>query len=288
MVFVPAGESLMGKPQEELPKSLQRSHGLIRKKVYLDGYYIDKYEVTNAQYMEFVKATGHRVPYHWTTNGNKIPEGRENHPVVHVSWEDAKTYCDWCFKRLPTEAEWEKAASWDMKNGKQREYPWGDKYDPELANHCHQLGCPCNGNMRVFFPWRTKWAKSAEGRKINALGGPTAPVGQFSGDRSFFGCFDMAGNVREWVADWYRPDYYKVGPDRNPKGPTREEAPVITEKEIWINEKKCRVLRGGFASYHRYCLSCSLRVYGDPEGRPVNHGFRCAADYPFVVRKKGE
>jgi formylglycine-generating enzyme required for sulfatase activity len=252
--------------------------------VYLDAYFIGKYEVTNAEYMEFVKATGRPMPAHWVANSRNMPEGIENHPVYRVSWEDAKAYCDWCGKRLPTEAEWEKAATWDMKRRAKRVCPWGDDLDPRMANNCYQTGCRCNGDSKVHSQWRGKWSKSEEGKKILALGGNTSPVGGVKGDRSFFNCFDMAGNVREWIADWYGADYYTVSPSKNPTGPSAEEATLVNYYSI--KNEKCRVARGVFWFEYFKGWRGSLRYFAIPTER--GSGFRCAADYPWEPTEKAE
>jgi len=272
MVYIPAGPFLMGAPDSN------EWYGFIQKEVYLDAYFIDKYEVTNAQYMEFVKAADHPMPEHWVRNGGKIPEGRENHPVVNVSWEDAKAYCDWCGKRLPTEAEWEKAAAWDMKRKRHREYPWGNSFSPRAANHCYQLACQCNGDAKIHTPWWLKWSKTELGRKLIALGGNTAPVGRFKDDVSFFNCFDMGGNVCEWVNDWWKYDYYKVGPTINPPGPTKEEADDVVYKDQKLGP--CRVMRGGCWFSGPNLIRTAHRDHSVPTDPPFKLGFRCAADYP--------
>jgi len=269
MVFVPAGPFLMGKNSDG------EWSGFIERQVYLDAYFIDKYEVTNAQYMEFVKATGHRMPIYWKANGGKIPEGRENYPVTCVSWEDAKAYCDWCGKRLPTEAEWEKAACWDARRKKKREYPWGDELDCKKANCCYQLGCPCKGDGGVHRFWLQGYSKDPARKKAN-LGGATAPVGKFREDLSAAGCYDMAGNVAEWIGDWYRADYYKVGPNRNPTGPKEKEATGVAGAP-----KKCRGVRGGAFDFFPSFLTTVHRLGYDPAGTGPAFGFRCAADYPW-------
>jgi formylglycine-generating enzyme required for sulfatase activity len=181
MVFIPAGECVMGSENGD-------SDEKPRHTVYLDAFYIDRYPVTNAEYKKFVEATKHRPPSHW--QDGKIPPGKETHPVVNVSWDDAAAYAAWAGKRLPTEAEWEKAAGWDDLKKEQRVYPWGDRFD----------SAKCNS-------------------KESGIGG-TTPVGKYSpqGD-SFYGVADMAGNVWEWCADWYDEGYYKKSPKENPQGP---------------------------------------------------------------------
>ncbi len=149
--------------------------------VYLDTYQIGKYEVTVAQYRKFCKATGKKMP--------KAPEWgwKDNHPIVNVTWDDAAAYCKWAGGRLPTEAEWEKAA----RGTDGRTYPWGNKWD---KNKC------ANGYLSLA---------------------STASVGSCPAGASPYGCMDMAGNVSEWCADWFDANYYKASPSRNPKGPSR-------------------------------------------------------------------
>jgi len=149
MLYIPAGEFLMG---EE------------RRPVYVEAFYIDKYPVTNAEYKRFVDATGYPMPMHWRS-GN-YPEGKADHPVTQVNWDDAAAYAQWAGKRLPTEEEWEKAA----RGTDGRIYPWGDEWDKDRANTCE---------TRIF---------------------DTTPVGKFSpqGD-SPYGVADMSGNVWEWT-----------------------------------------------------------------------------------------
>ena len=128
---------------------------------------IAKYPLTNAQYRAFVQATGHRVPSHW--EGGVIPEGKADHPVVHISWHDATACAAWYGCRLPTEAEWEQAAT----GGDGRTWPWGNEWDDAKAN-------TSEGNAR-----------------------DTTPVGSYPTGAAPCGALDMAGNVWEWCADWY-------------------------------------------------------------------------------------
>jgi len=222
MMYVPAGEFVMGSDRygDEKP----------RHTVYLDAFYIDRYPVTNAEYKKFVEATKHRPPSHWQSG--KIPPGRETHPVVNVSWDDAAAYAAWAGKRLPTEAEWEKAAGWDDIKREQRVYPWGDRFDSARCNS-----------------------------KESGIG-DTTPVGKYSpqGD-SFYGVADMAGNVWEWVNDWYDEEYYNNSPKENPQGPASGSS---------------RVLRGGSWVNFDYFVRASDRSWSAPDDWDGSIGFRCA------------
>ncbi|GMR04298.1 MAG: hypothetical protein BMS9Abin23_0191 [Thermodesulfobacteriota bacterium] len=172
MVYIPAGEFTMGS-DDWWPK-VQPEH-----KRNLKAFYIDKFEVTNARYKAFVDATGKAPPLHW--RDGKIPEGRANHPVTFVNWFDAKAFCQWDGKRLPKEAEWEKAARGTDK----RTFPWGDKFYKEKAN------TPQYGH------------------------GDTLPVGSFPEGVSPYGVYDMAGNAWEWVEEWLTPYPGNTHPDEN-------------------------------------------------------------------------
>jgi formylglycine-generating enzyme required for sulfatase activity len=192
MVMIPAGSFVMG------GEGGQNSEKPIRT-IDLDAYWIDKYEVPMAQYYTFVAATGHREPrlagYLALASVDMASFVEPNKPVAGVSWEDAQAYCQWKGKRLPTEAEWEKAA----KGPEQRKWPWGDNPDPPLAN--------------------------LEGAEDHFIG--TAPVDGFQDGRSPYGAFNMTGNVMEWVNDWYDERYYTVMPPRNPPGPSIGDEKVI-------------------------------------------------------------
>lgn len=162
MVLIPAGEFFMG--EDFTKKSLGPRHT-----VFLDAYYIDQYHVTNAHYKRFVDAAGHRPPSHWI--GTSYPRGKANHPVTFVSWHDAVAFCDWQGKRLPTEAEWEKAA----RGTDGRVFPWGNHYQAQRAN------------------------------VPNEAIKDTTPVDAFPEGKSPYGVFDMSGNVFQWTSDWFQP-----------------------------------------------------------------------------------
>jgi iron(II)-dependent oxidoreductase len=188
MVYVPAGEFLMGSRDDEAPE-----WECPQRKVYLDAFWIDKTEVTNAEYRKFAEARDHRNPQHWDDPEFNQPQ----QPVVGVRWADATAYAGWAGKRLPTEAEWEKAA----RGSDGRRYPWGNE-EPG-SSRCNLSGSG-DGYATV-----------------------TAPVGSFPSGASPYGCLDMAGNVWEWCADRHDSNYYKYGPTRNPKGPDSGTAWVI-------------------------------------------------------------
>lgn len=177
MVEIPAGSFIMGSNKVDT-EGLGGQLGMIRplyqdehpkRKIFLPAFYIDRYEVTQAQYKVFSDRTGYRRPPVWK-NGT-FPPGRGNHPVTFVSWYDAQSYCRWAGKKLPTEAEWEKSA----RGPDGLEYPWGNVYEPDRAN---------TGESET---------------------NDTVPVGRFESGKSPYGVYDLIGNVGEWVEDWYRP-----------------------------------------------------------------------------------
>ncbi len=180
IVLVPAGSFLMGD---------SRDKRRVAHKVHLDKFQIDKYEVTNAQYRVFLNETDRAKPKYW-----EDPRfNDEAQPVVGVTFEDADSYCTWANKRLPSEAEWEKAA----RGGQSRLYPWGDRPEAGLSN-------------------------TSESKKNHALG-----PGSFQTDVSPYGVHEMAGNVSEWCLDYYDKNYYKVSPSRNPAGPAEGNKRVV-------------------------------------------------------------
>jgi len=166
MVYIPAGNFLMGS-DERLPDEGPEH------KVYLKGYWIDRYEVTNAQYKKFIDATQRRSPSHF--RNRTYPSGKGDHPVTEVTWYDAEAYCTWAGKRLPTDQEWEKAA----RGTDGRMFPWGNEFDINKANT----------------PQRWEALKQE---------GDTMPVGSFPDGVSPYGIYDMSGNVWEWTSSWYK------------------------------------------------------------------------------------
>jgi sulfatase modifying factor 1 len=263
MARVPAGEFVMGSPrgsdgfEDEQPQ----------RRVYLSGFRIDVREVTNADYEKFVRATGHRMPANANPSSslwenNEPLAGSADHPVVNVSWDDAVAYCLWRGKRLPTEAEWEKAA----RGTDGRRYPWGNEWDYQLANSASFWA----GKTVEFASgdeWNAFWMKG-DGARISRERGLkgevlTLPVGSFPTAVSPYGVLDMAGNASEWVQDWYDPNYYTRAPLSDPAGPERGAV---------------KVQRGGSWLKPALSMRTTDRDYGDPNSRPSGAGFRCAKD----------
>ncbi len=185
MVYVPAGEFLMGSKDTD-PGASNYENEKPQHTVYLDAFWIDQTEVTNAMYAQCVKADVCLRPYPTESNTHPFYYGNpqyDRYPVIYVSWDDAQTYCSWAGKRLPTSAEWEKAA----RGTDGRLYTWGD-----------QNPSPKRGNYSS---------------------NDTMPVGSFPRGASPYGALDMGGNVAEWVVDWYADDYYQYSPRDNPTGP---------------------------------------------------------------------
>ncbi len=238
MVLVPAGEFWMGSDEYDDEKP--------RHRVHLDAFYMDKYAVTNAQFRAFLDARGYERQdlwsaegWRWRTQQNATQpaywtDGTWNEtrqPVVGVSWHEAQTFCRFAGKRLPTEAEWEKAA----RGTDGRKYPWGDQWDASRAN--------------------------SDESKL----GKTTPVGSYPGGASPYGALDMAGNVWQWVADWYDKDYYKRSPERNPPGP---------------DSGQVKVLRGGSWFNDAIYLRATSRHQNTPDSRNFSFGFRCSRGLP--------
>jgi len=203
MVYVPAGEFLMGTNDARIEKLLEEHADVKRemfaderpqRQIYLDGFWMDKTEVTVGQYRSFCKATGRTMP--------EAPASgwQDNYPISGVTFEDAQAYAKWSGGRLPTQAEWEKAA----RGTDGREYPWGNKWDVSTIRRCN------------FADKNTNY----EGSDKEADDGyaATAPVGSYTRGASPYGCVDMAGNVWEYCEDRYTRGFYEKAPARNPKG----------------------------------------------------------------------
>ena len=229
MLLVPAGSFYMGSEQGALSEKPIHVVGL-------DAFYIDTYEVTNAQYKQCVDDLVCDLP----TNRRAYLDTRvRDHPVTYVNWDMANAYCAWRGARLPTEAEWEKAA----RGADLLEYPWGNKFDGNFVNFC---------DVNCTFDWAEK--------RYNDGYVSTAPVGSYEDGKSPYGLYDMAGNVLEWVADWYNESYYSDSPRRNPAGP---------------DTGSLRVVRGGSWFNNLNNVRTFWRYYLSP-GEEVSYvGFRC-------------
>ena len=228
MVLVPASEFTMGTDKgddDEAPIH----------RVFLDTFYLDKFEVTNGRFAKFVEAIQSEPP--WGFTDKDTPVTHADRPVRWVSWMDAMGYCLWAGKRLPTEAEWEKAA----RGTDGRVYPWGN--DQPTTAHA-VFGLKEGGSETV------------------------SPVGNRDKGKSPYGANDLAGNLYEWVTDWYAEDYYanfSKAPAINPRGP---------------GEGTAKVQRGGSYINNPYRLRSSFRTKGDPTEQDPNVGFRCAQEVP--------
>ena len=229
LLYVPAGEFTMG---SETGKDEEKPIHTI----YLDGFWIDQTEVTNRQYALCVTA-GQCIPPNETDSSlRSIYYGNsefDDYPVIYVNWNMAKTYCEWAGRRLPTEAEWEKAA----RGMDERTYPWGEDISCNEANYDPKDSC--------F--------------------GDTTIAGNFTSGESPYGVYDMAGNVWEWVSDWYSETYYQDSPLSNPLGP---------------DSGQYRVLRGGSFDSSTSGVRTTNRYRYEPIYTLLSIGFRCASSPP--------
>lgn len=253
MVLVPAGEFLRGTTDAQIAELLRRHPSLKReafkheqpaRRIYLDAFYIDTYEVTVGQYKRFLAATGHPDPDWSLIRHFSLTDA---HPITYVSWEDAVAYASWAGKALATEAQWEKAARGGLD---EKFYPWGDELTREHANYLGVGG-------------RDRWDLT------------TSPVGSFPPNR--YGVYDMAGNVIEWIQDWYDPDYYQHCPRENP---------------VNLIRTRYRLLRGEAWCFGDYGLRCAFRFLEDPIfGGGDREGFRCVLNVTgegIAVAPKGK
>jgi len=248
MAQIPAGKFWMGRAYsifldsaDLLPRDKMDDRPA--NNIYLDAFSIDKYEVTNADYARFVEATGARPPWHWPQG--KIPNGEERFPVFNVNWFEATDFCKWAGKRLPTEAEWEKAARGGLDRN---HYSWGDA---EIDRGEERLLAPQTAGRNT-----STAAPAVIGRRYAMAVGSFAPNG--------YGLYDMTGNVMEWTNDWYDGNYYPFMPKQNPKGP---------------ETGRYRSVRGaGFFDQggHGEEKTVNYRNFSDPDLRSTTIGFRCA------------
>jgi len=260
MVLIPAGEFEMGSNSGESGEKPVHS-------VYVDAFYLDKYEVTNAQYAVFLNEMGKDSEggLVWYDAGDayariallggsyKVMVGYENHPVEAVSWYGAMAYAAWAGKRLPTEAEWEKAARGGLAGQK---YPWGN---------AAPNGTQCNFADRNFASdWSDKTAD--DGYQY------TAPIGSYPPNG--YGLYDMAGNVWEWCLDEWDSDFYAVSAARNPLSGAQSLRWLLNN---YTGVKSLRVLRGGSWVNDARSVRVAFRSYSNPSDTGYNpDGFRCA------------
>jgi gamma-glutamyl hercynylcysteine S-oxide synthase len=246
MIEIPAGEFEQGNNAIDALDNERPAH-----KVYLDTYWIDRYPVTCGQYREFIQAGGYQNLKWWSAAGWKwlqanpvtqplywIDESAiENHPVCGVSWYEADAYARFIGKRLPTEAEWEKAARWNPATGKCSTYPWGE--EQPNAHQCNQ-----------FY--------------INPIQNQTTPVNAYPAAQSACGCYDMLGNVWEWTASWFNGYQGFIS------------YPYPGYSQTYFDGKH-RVLKGGSWATRPWSMRCSFRNWYYPSVREILAGFRCVS-----------
>jgi len=268
MVLVPAGEFRMGSQEDD---SFAESNEQPQRTLFLPAFYIDKLEVSNIEYKRFIDATGFPAPEGW--RDRTYPEGADFYPVQGVSWWEATAYARWMGKRLPTEAEWEKAA----RGTDARRFPWGDEYTVDLANSDKDY----------------------------------APVASYFEGQSPYGAVNMAGNVAEWTASAYAP-YPRLelalpdalggtsGQATHPRTAAEVIFQVPTQKDLErarldhdpddsllqfltieeLADRRDRVYRGGSINNYARFLRCANRQRSNPDHRWYNVGFRCVLDPP--------
>jgi formylglycine-generating enzyme required for sulfatase activity len=266
MVYIPAGYVEIGSSDQEISQAMEIFKNaeniepvhnwfddeVPKHKVWMEAFYLDKYEVTNREYMKFVRAGGYSKEIFWSADGLEWLSEKEisapecfddsrfndpDHPIVCINWYEASAYAKWAGKRLPTEAEWERAARGESK----RMFPWGDDASAD------------NGYRANYHPGGE--AQDKDGHRF------TAPVTAFPNGVSPFGIFQMAGNVWEWCEDWYGENYYAKSPKKNPYGP-RNGLEKIVRGGSWLNSI--------------ISIRTPYRSYVDPKLRYSHIGLRCA------------
>ena len=263
MRLVPAGDFEMGSDADDALAECKKYRNDCQRdwftneepphEVYLDAFYMDKYEVTNALYKACEEAGGCTPPQQTTSDTRSSYYGNsefDNYPVIYVDWNQAQVYCEWrgtstgSDTHLPTEAQWEKAA----RGTDARAYPWGDTFDGTKVNFCDK-NCP--------FDWADK--------TVDDGFADTAPVDSYESGQSPYGIYNLAGNVWEWTADWYSETYYQSSPLKNPLGP---------------DSGTSRVLRGGSWDNYDNSARSAYRYWFVPSFTYGIIGFRCARSLP--------
>lgn len=249
MIEIPAGEFEMGKDSIDALDNERPVHPIT-----LDTYWIDSYPVTCRQYRAFMEAGGYENPSWWSASGwewlqaNLVTQplywqtnsAADNHPVCGVSWYEAEAYAQFAGKRLPTEAEWEKAASWNPADRRCRTYPWGEaEPSPQRCNHHHT--------------------------QTQQLMLQTTPVNAYPDGQSAYGCYDMLGNVWEWTASWFHGYDGFVS------------YPYTGYSKVYFDGQH-RVLKGGSWATRPWAMRSSFRNWYYPGMRQILAGFRCARD----------
>jgi iron(II)-dependent oxidoreductase len=290
MAFIPAGDFLMGREDNkyDLLNKFPRDKDDDRPvhKVYTDAFYMDKFETTNLEYFRFAEATGREKPWHWV-NG-EFPVNGAAKPVYNVSWFDADAYCKWLGKRLPTEAEFEKAARGGLEL---MYYPHGGKAffrggrrgaaaaddDPDVPSGDEDENQkPVDNAFEKFKDnpvvrkdvYRSTESIEPPAGVYNVPFGPE-PIGTQKGNA--YGLYDIVGNVWEWTSDWFGLIYYTESPYQNPKGP-----------ESGLH----RVIRGGSWNDDADYLTVWFRNHTPPLTKSPTIGFRCACDAPASLKTK--
>ncbi len=226
MVQIPEGPFTMGSNEGDPDEAPEHQ-------VFLKGFFLDRKEVTQSEYMRFAKMTKRSMPKIEVFEDDQSKLLQPEFAAMSVSWDDAMAYCKWAGKRLPTEAEWEKAGRGEGK----RKYSWGDKFAVNAAN--------VDG--------------SEDGYKY------LAPPGSFEAGRSPYGLYDMTGNVAEWVADSYDEGYYKKSPYRDPKGPDNADLKVVRGGSWRETEQNARVSKRFAAKHWRTDITIGIRCAADLE-----------------------
>jgi len=259
MLYVPAGEFTMGSDADDALAECQKYRSDCQREwfvneepphaVSLDAFWIDQTEVTNKMYALCVEAGVCEPPKSLDSSMRASYYGNpdfDNYPVIYVDWNMANAYCEWAGRRLPTEAEWEKAA----RGVDGFVYPWGNEFDGAKTNFCDKT---CK------FDWADQ--------NFDDGYADTAPVGSYGSGSSPYGAYVMAGNVWEWVSDWYQSDYYGTLGDNvsDPQGPSSGDS---------------RVLRGGSWDTGSLNVRAAIRDGVDPSNSCNNLGFRCARSLP--------